>query len=328
MRFKSFTGFALLTTIVLFLSAAHSHDEGPTTVTLLAPGHPRAQFAGYYVAREKGFYAKRGLDVVLLRGDAHQDPAELLRKGQADLCTLTLLDGIRKSNGDARLVNIGQIVQRSSLMLIAMKSSGIDSPADMQGMKVGFSRVQDLAPLGGFLNKNKLTVQFIPQVPGINLFVRGGIDLIAGMLYDEYHAIINAGLDPEELRTFSLADEGMDFPEDGIYCLEKAFRSRTEQYRNFVKASLQGWKYALDYPDETLDIVMRYVMEMDLATNRAHQKWMLDRLRDVILVRGGDSPLGMLRREDYDRAVEAMKLRPAVDAPLHYSSFFIDCIGR
>ena len=245
---------------------------------------PQAQFAGYYVAKDKGIYEKYGIDLIMLRGGPDFPPSEMLAGGKTDIATMFLSTAIQKRAKGIALVNIGQIVQRSGFILVARKSSGILAPGDLNGKKIGLwpdSRLQALA----FLRKNNVKAIIVPQANTVNLFLRGGVDAASAMWYNEYHTIINAGIDEAELTTFFFDKYGLNFPEDGIYALEENVRKNRGLYCNFIKASLEGWRYAFQHPEEALDIVMRYVKEARLGTNSTHQKWMLARMKDIIIRR-------------------------------------------
>ena len=220
------------------------------------------------------------------------------------------------------LVNIAQVVERSSLMLISKKSSGIREPADMSGKKVG---VWDgdfmLQPLA-FFKQYYLTVQPVPLAGTINLFLRDGVDVAAAMWYNEYHTILNAGIDADELNTFFFRDHGLNFPEDGIYCRESMLRDHPQLARAFVQASLEGWQYAFAHPDEAIAIVLRYMAAVHVGTNAAHQRWMLARMRDVIVPADTPGTLGVLKPADYDLVARALKSHGWITAAPDFESFY------
>jgi len=288
---------------------------------------PQAQFAGYYVAHEKGFYQKFNLKVNILRGGPEWSSSECLEKGRADFVTMFLTTGIVKRALGVKLVNIGQIVQRSALMLVAKKSSGIHAPEDLQGKKVGLwgddFRIQPRA----FFQRYNISVNIIPQTTSLNLFLRGGVDAASAMWYNEYHMILNAGLDADELTTFFLSDHGMNFPEDGIYCMEDTFREDPELCCYFVRASIEGWKYAFAHPEEALDIVMKFVVAANVPTNRVHQKWMLERMKDIILPREKDTPMGGLPAQSYDQVALELKKNGLIDNIPAFRNFFVSCVS-
>ncbi|MBI4963553.1 MAG: ABC transporter substrate-binding protein [Desulfomonile tiedjei] len=283
------------------MAATFCAAETVTKVSLVPQWMPQAQFAGYMVALEKGFYREAGLDLTLIRGGPDSLPFEMLSSGRATFCTAWLSTGIQQRSAGNRVINLGQIVQQSALMLIAKKNSGITSPADLHGKRVGLwegdFRIQPRA----FFRQNNLMVEMVPLYCTANLFLRSGVDAISAMWYNEYHALLNCGLNPDELTAFFLKDFGLNFPEDGIYCLEETFLANPEVCARVVDASLRGWLYAFKHPEEALDVVMRYAEEAHTGTNRAHQRWMLARMKDLILPDGNGSGLGKLKIEDYSR---------------------------
>jgi len=143
------------------------------------------------------------------------------------------------------------------------------------------------------------------------------------MWYNEYHTIINAGLNPDELTTFFFHEHGLNFPEDGIYTLEKTFERDPSLSRAFVKASIEGWVYAFDHPDEALDIVLNYMVRAKIPANRTHQKWMLNRMKDLIDPPGQRLPMGMLQPTDYQRVSQELRESGVIQRTPDYKSFFV-----
>jgi NitT/TauT family transport system substrate-binding protein len=293
--------FCLVISLVLLGYAAPGQcpAEQLTKVSLVPQWIPQAQFAGYMMALEKGFYRDAGLDMTLIRGGPDNLPFEALSSHRATFCTGWLSTGIQQRSAGIRVINLGQIIQKSALMLIAKKSGGITSPADLHGKRVGLwegdFRIQPLA----FFRRNKLRVEMVPLYTTANLFLRGGVDAVSAMWYNEYHSLLNCGLNTDEMTVFFLSDFGLNFPEDGIYCLEETYRANPEVCARVVEASLKGWLYAFEHQEEALDLVMRYCEEAHTGTNRAHQRWMLARMKDLILPDGDRADLGKLKAGDY-----------------------------
>lgn len=242
----------------------------------------QAQFAGYYVAKEKGIYRKHGLDMVILKGGPDCSPVTYLRDGLADFAVLWLTMAMRHQEEGKRLVHLGQVVPRSSMMLVAKKSRHIRHPSDMNGKKVGVWPGDLGIPPRAFFKAYDIEVKAVPQAYTVNLFLRGGVDVASVMWYNEYHTILNTGVDPEELDVFSLYDYGLNFPEDGLYMLETAYRENPGLAAAFARASFEGWRRAFAHPEEALDIVLRYMRDAKIPANRVHQKWMLYRMKDLI----------------------------------------------
>jgi len=261
---------------------------------------PQAQFAGYYTALDKGIYRKHGIDLTIIGGGPNYSSAAYLRNGKADFAVLWLTTAIQARASGVKLVNLAQIVQKSSMMLVARKSSGIRTPADMNGRKVGLWGGDFAIPPHAFFNKFHIKAREVPQSYTVNLFLRGGIDVASAMWYNEYHTILNAGLDPDELSVFFLKDQGLDLPEDGLYALESTVRNDPDLAAEFARASLEGWDYAFAHPDEALDIIIRYMRQARIPANRVHQKWMLARMRDLLMAQNERKVTGLLKQSDYE----------------------------
>lgn len=285
---------------LLFFQLGTKGETDLTSCTMIPLWNPQAQFAGYYVAMEKGFYRKHGIDMTILRGGPACSGCEYLKDGRADFAILWLTTAIRQRGEGLRLVHLGQIIPKSSMMLVAKKSSNIQKPSDMNSKKVGLWGGDLAIPPHAFFKKYGLQVKEIPQSYTVNLFLRDGVDIASAMWYNEYHTILNTGIDPEELNVFSLSDYGLNFPEDGLYMLESAYKKNPILADAFVKASLEGWRYAFEHSEEALDIVIRYMREAKISANRTHQKWMLSRMQDLIMPVLEEGSYGRLKRPDFD----------------------------
>lgn len=306
------TAAALVVALPLVLMAASpgaaSGVSGLKPVSLIVQWLPQSQFAGYYMAEEKGFYTARGLDVTILRGGPDRDQMAYLRDGRAQFATFFLTGAlVYRDRGDP-LIHLAQVVNRSNLLLIARADAGIHSVGDLEGRRVSLWGEAFRAAYLGWLHANGVASLIVPQYYSVNLFLRRGVDACAAMYYNEYHMLYQAGVDWDEMVTFAMHDEGFDFPEDGIYCLEDTFVSDPEMCRAFAEASLQGWEYVAANPVETLDVVMREVGAVHVPTNRAHQRWMLESIVPTIMPGPEDDwELGELTAEDYAEAVATMQ---------------------
>ncbi|MHC1743789.1 MAG: ABC transporter substrate-binding protein [Syntrophobacteraceae bacterium] len=324
---------AILLAVLLFgvHGVSRAGEGGPPAeslkrVALIPQWQPQAQFAGYYVALEKGFYRDQGMEVTILQGGPDRPSAEWVRTGAAQFATLFLSTAILERSKGTRLVNLGQIVQVSSQLLIAKRASGIQSLQAMDGRKVGLWAAElSILPTALF---RKLGVHptIIPQSSTVNLFLKGGVDVASAMWYNEYHTILSAGMDPEDLVVFRLSDT-MSFPEDGIYCLDTTYRSDPDMCCRFVRASLLGWRYAFDHEEEALDIVMKVVDGAQIATNRVHQKWMLRCMRELVKpVRPGGA-LGTLAEADYQAVASQLQASGLMTEGIPMTDFRVDCAG-
>ena len=285
---------------------------------------PQAQFAGYYAAHEKGFYRKHGIDLTILRGGPGAPPAEMLLKNKVQVTSMFLSEALRQREKKVKLINIGQIVQRSGFILVAKKDSGITRPEDLNHKKVSLWENFRIQPRA-FFRKYGINVTPVNQGATVNLFLRGGVDAASAMWYNEFHAILNAGLNEEELTTFFFDQHGLNFPEDGIYVLAEAYQKDPALYCKFVRATLEGWEYAFAHPEETLDVVMKHIHEAKAATNRVHQKWMLARMKDLMMSGEQRMPTGILDSKDYQMVARELQKGGMIKQIPPYSEFYVHC---
>ena len=242
---------------------------------------PQTQFAGSYVALEKGFYEEEGLDVNIVHfgGSSTESVVDKIQHHDADIITTQLLSAMLAREKGVKLINVLQTSQENGLMCVG--HFPLDSPQALDSTrigrwKVGFGEVCDV-----FCYRNDLHVQWIPYIQGINLFVSGAVDALLCYSYSEYLQLVLAtGGIPEENR-ICFRDYGLDFPEDGVYVTERFYEKNRAAVDKFVRASRRGWDYAREHREEALDISMRFIRENNVTTNRTLQKMMLDEVLDL-----------------------------------------------
>ncbi len=298
-------------------------DDAPLAHATFVPQWiPQAQFAGYMMALEKGFYKDLGLEMEILRGGPSNPPIEALKSGSATFCTAWLSTAVQQRCSGLKLVNLAQIIQRSALMLIARKSRGINALIDLNGRRIGLWQGDFKIQPDSLFKLQHLNVIEVPMYSTVNLFLKRAVDVISAMWYNEYDTLLNSGFSQDELTTFFFSDYGLNFPEDGIYCLEETLKEKPEVCKSFVQASLQGWMYAFNHQDETINVVMRCAEAAHTGTNRAHQMWMLARMKDLILPVGNKTILGALDEEQYKLVTTTLLSLGLIDNPPLFEDFY------
>ena len=323
MRSSGILGLALA--MLMLAGGGPARGEEAKPVSLQLQWRPQAQFAGYIVAREMGFYKDAGLPRLDLRWYAEGDPPmKLVLDGKADFCTAWLSQAIVLRAQGAKIVNVAQIMQKSALMLVARRGSGIVKPQDMNGRRVGlWGGDWDVQP-SAFFKKFGVRPEIVPQSYSIAPFLRGAVDVASAMYYNEYHKLIEAGLGADEMQTFFFSDYGMNFPEDGLYCAEATRRERAKVCRAFVSASIKGWAYAARNEAETLALVMKYCDQEHLATNQNHQRWMLRAMIELIQHRVGreSAQWGTLLPEDFEHVANVLCDQKLIQGAPRYEDFY------
>ncbi len=318
----SITAFMSVLLMVYVVMLPLGAAETPLKKATLMPlWEPQAQFTGYYVALDKGIYARNGIDLKILRAGPGHSPAEALEKGTADFAILWLSTALQHRSAGTEFVNLAQIIQRSSKMLISKKTTGINTIADMEGKKVGLFGGDESIPFRTLFANHHVKVREVRQSHTVNLFLRGGVDVTSAMWFNEYHTILDSGIDPDELNVIFLRDQGMNFLEDGIYTMEKTVHKDPALATAFVTASLEGWRYAFDHPDEALNIVLKYMHEAQLPASRMHQKWMLDRMQDLMMPAAPEARFGQLKEQDYLYVCHALQQQGLIRTYPDYATF-------
>lgn len=317
------TFFNILFILILILNTGMQglSAQSLTTIRYMPHWLHQAQFAGLYMAYEKGYYADAGLNVEILDGGPAFPMGKVFTDDIADMGTMFLSGAIELADEGVQVVNIGQLSKKSALIFIAKKSDSINTVDDFHGKKIGIWRSDFRELPMAFIKKYNINAEIVPITSTINLFLEGGIDIMCVMWYNEYDQVYLAGIDHEDLNAFYFFDYGLNFPEDGIYCKKSFLQQHTGACRNFVEATMKGWKYAFDHKEETLDVVLQYMKKRNIPANLAHQRWMLDIMENVILG-DGDSLNIELSREDYLRTARVLKESGSIDKIMEFDEFF------
>ena len=330
--------FFALFALPLPSSAQAAQSAAPVrllTVDLALQWLPQSQFAGYYMAVQKGFYREAGLYVRLRHADGQNSSLSLLDKGEVQMATSFLTDAIiaaepdadartsatlsfswsKTAGQDARaasrrvkpdIVQLAQIVRRSNLLLVGWRELGIQTAADLSGKKVSYWLGSFSAAYETFFRESGVTPISIPQFYSVNLFLRKGVAACAAMEYNEYNRILQAGVEPDSLTVFSLRDQGFGFPEDGLYARADWFESHRDAALAIRDATMKGWRYANEHRDEVLDYVLAEARRAGISTNRAHEKWMLEHILASIFIDSDDAVSTSLPADEYTKVTTAL----------------------
>lgn len=283
---------------------------------------PQAQFAGYYVAKEKGFYKDAGIDVEIVHPTTSLQVTAMLKSGKADVISLFLTTALACKTQGLDIVNIGQISQHSSIMIVTKKSSGIEKLEQLKGKKLGVWKSGfDELPKALIAEKN-IKVEWIPILSTVNLFMLDGIDAMTVMSYNEYDQIINSGLDENELNVFPLADFGYDIPEDGLYCLRSTYEKKKSELNKLLISTLKGWQYTTDNKDAALDIVLQTMQLAHVPANKAHQDWMLVKTLELIQPGHKKVKFGELLETDFMNAATIINKRDKSSSTYLFTDFY------
>ncbi|MBV7380217.1 ABC transporter substrate-binding protein [Maritimibacter sp. DP4N28-5] len=295
---------AAVAALALTPAAALAQDE----VTLQLKWVTQAQFAGYYVAQEQGFYEEEGLDVTIKPGGPDIAPVQVLMGGGADVMVDWMPSALAAREQGAPVVNIAQPFKSSGMMLTCLKETGIESPDDFAGNTLGvwffgneYPFLSWMSTLGIPTEGGEDGVEVLKQGFNVDPLLQKQAACISVMTYNEYWQIIDAGISEDDLVTFKYEDQGVATLEDGLYVLEEnladdAFKDKMVR---FVRASMKGWKWAEENPEEAAMIVLDN--DETGAQTEEHQVRMMGEIAK--LTAGSD---GALDVADYDRTVATL----------------------
>ena len=226
----------------------------------------QAQFAGYYVAKEKGFYKDAGLDVDIVHPSITQPAISRIRNNESQATTLQLCQAMEIIGDGIPLVNILQTSMNNAMVIVSRRD---EDPLKQKGMKVGIWNAGFGQLAICMSNKDHLNYEWIRFASSVNLFVSGAIDATLAMSYNEYYQLAQAGVKLSERNVYRFCDHGYNVQEDGVYMTRTYYDEHRDEARSFARASKQGWEWAANHPEETLDIVMKYVRRDHIGTYRS-----------------------------------------------------------
>ncbi len=314
----------LLVWIMMLLACSRIHAGELRKVNFMPMWLPQPQFAGFYMAREKGFYEKYGLDVTILERGYNEDVLTDLVRGKSHFGIMNLLTAIEKRASGEDIVNVGQVFQRSAIEFVARKTSGINTPQDFNGRKIAVWRTVLRAQTLGFIKTQNITAKIFSVDEGISFFLKGAVDIIPVMHYNGYNTLVNHGIDAEELTVFRLKDFDMDFPEDGIYCLARTYKTAPKLVQRFVNASMEGWQYAVTHPDEAVALMEKIRLSENLITNPVHLQWMMNVMPEMIRPKTPENPDAQLARSDFEKAVNFLLKTQTISRRVSYDEFYVN----
>ncbi|MEM8795976.1 MAG: ABC transporter substrate-binding protein [Pseudomonadota bacterium] len=298
--------------------AAQAADK----LTLQLKWVTQAQFAGYYVAKDKGFYEEVGLDIEIKPGGPDIAPPQIIAGGGADVIIDWMPSALASREKGVKLVNIAQPFKRSGMMLTCRKDTGITQPADFKGKTLGVWFFGNEYPFLSWMSQLGIPteggtdgVTVLKQGFNVDPIIQKQADCVSTMTYNEYWQIIDAGFTPDDLVVFNYTDQGVATLEDGLYVLESALEDdkMVDKLARFVKASMKGWEYARSNIDEAVEIVLEN--DASGAQTEEHQLRMMGEINK--LTEGSDGTLDVAAAEQTVKTLLAGGSDPVIsEAPV------------
>jgi NitT/TauT family transport system substrate-binding protein len=295
--------------------------EALEPVSLQLQWFTQAQFAGYFAARDKGFYEDMCLDVTIVEGGVEIVPQTQLANGDVDFALAWVPKALASREAGADIVNIAQIYQRSGTLQVSFVEQGITTPEDFAGKKIGnwgFGNEYEVFAAIGQAGLDPATdVELVGQQFDMVALLDGSIDAAEAMTYNEYAQVLEAVnpdtgelYQPEDFNVISYEEIGVGMLQDAIWA-DAARLADDVDYKDaatrFVAASMQGWAYCRDNVEECRDIVV----SSGSTLGASHQLWQMNEVNKLIW----PSPdgIGYIDQNAWDRTVEISQNTPNLE---------------
>ncbi|MFQ5614049.1 MAG: ABC transporter substrate-binding protein [Anaerolineae bacterium] len=327
---------AILLLVALFVAACGPGQAAPqeaVPVKLQLQWVAQSQFAGYYAAVAKGFYAEEGLDVTILEGAVDIVPQQVVASGQAEFGLAWVPKVLASREEGADLVNIAQVFQRSGTLEVSWKDTGITSVADMRGKRVGtwgFGNEHELfaALRGEGIDPNNASDVTIVQQPfDMLLLINREIDAAEAMTYNEYAQVLEAVnpetgelYQPEDLNVIDFNDVGTAMLQDHVFVDADwlAQEGNEDLAVRFLRASFKGWIFCRDNFEECVDIVL----DNGPTLGKGHMTWQLNEINALIWP--SPNGIGIMDQSLWDQTVQVSVEGGVISAPPSSDAFRTD----
>lgn len=314
-RPRAFLAVTTVATLVLSACTAASPSPGELTpVRVQLQWAPQAQFAGYFAAKEKGFYADEGLNVDIVPGGPDVIPQVAGSASNGPEFTISWVPKVLEARGadePSDLVDIAQIFQRSGTLSVSWKDSNITGPADFAGKKVGvwdFGNEFEVTAAGRTVGLEEGTdYTKVIQPFDMTLLLSRDIDVAEAMIYNEYAQVLEATnpdtgelYQPSDLNVIDYNDVGTAMLQDALFARASwlAEAGNEEIAVKFLRATFRGWIYCRDNAEECVNLVLA----AGSTLGAGHQAWQLNEINALIW----PSPdgIGQLDQALWDQTVQ------------------------
>ena len=284
MRFKIFSRthaiFIVFILPALFAASCGKKEVATTIpqdkVTVQLSWFHSAEFIGFYVADQLGYYANENLDVTLLAGGPEIDPVAAVVADTAQIGVTSGDSILRAQSGGQDLIAISSIFRKSPLMIMTLSNSGITSPQDLTGKTVGvvstgLDTTWDIQFIA-MLKKTGIDPNGIKFVP--NEEFHGAADLHTGRMDASSgtfstNELVQAKIDGEDVVSIYYGDYGVEFYNNVIFTKAQLTADNPKLVQRFIRATLQGYQYAIEHSKEAAALTIKYDETLDVAFQQA-----------------------------------------------------------
>jgi NitT/TauT family transport system substrate-binding protein len=294
--------FLSLIICAIISCASKAPQRPPDTVTLQLKWVHQAQFAGFYVAQEKGYYSRENIQINFLEGGPDIDIVQPVISGVADFGILSPDDILLSRSLGQPLTAISAIYRRSAVVFLSMADSGIKRPQDFMGKKIaslgsgGSNEFQkQLLAMIKELNLDPRGMEYLPYDSNYQTFLNGQVDITPAYATGGLIRLRQMGL---KLNLIWPSDYGIRFYSDTLCAADRLVSANPALVTRFLRASLQGWQDAVEDYRSAVNVTLKYARDADPQLQAAMMEAMLP------LIHTGEDHLGWMKpvvwQEMYD----------------------------
>ncbi|OGF27247.1 hypothetical protein A2331_03700 [Candidatus Falkowbacteria bacterium RIFOXYB2_FULL_34_18] len=292
----------LIITIISIISGCALQKKSPKleNVTLKLKWLHQAQFAGNYAAKEKGIYEKYGLNTTLEPFSFESPTIEAVVSGKAEF-GITGADELMLAREKGLPIKALAVIYKTNpVCAYSLQNSNITKPQDFLGKTIGIERASDgtevnigilYSAMMSRLGINREKINEITIGYDASELLAGKTDISTGYIINEPHQVVEAG---QKVNTILMADYGVNMYADVLFTTEDIINKKPDLVEKFVRATLDGWQFAIENQEETIDMILKYAVN----SSREHQKYMLE--TSIPLIYTGDSPLGWMDAKQWE----------------------------
>jgi NitT/TauT family transport system substrate-binding protein len=265
-------GAAAVLLLVLALAAAGcgGDDNGgggdaqagaPAKIRMQLSWIPDAQFAGYLLAKEKGYYSEENLEVELLPGGPNVNAVQQVVTGAAEMTVNKVSELYAARDKRLPIVSIAQFDQRSSFPLVARNEDGIDGPADLKGKKIGIwyggDEYEFFALMKKFGIDPEKDIELFEQGFTMDPWLKGDYPVAMVTTFNELNVIRLSGLKDDQLTIINPSDYGISVPHGALLANQQWLQGNKDAAARFVRATMKGWDYAFANAEEAAGVAAK-----------------------------------------------------------------------
>jgi ABC-type nitrate/sulfonate/bicarbonate transport system substrate-binding protein len=315
----------LLTLLAVFLSVACGPLQQPVepdSVTLQLKWLHGAQFAGFYMAQEKGYYAEENIELTMLPGGLENNSIDEVVSGQADF-GIWAGDSLLAARLEGESFKaLAAVIQINPSAYFSLAETGISKPADLAGKRVAYIETDLLFP--SVLQSAGLTLDDIESYPldfDLTPLLNGEVDVWTGYLTNQ---VVNLEAEGHELNVILAYDYGAFIYSDVLFAKESLIEDNPDLVLRFVRASMRGWEYALEHPEEAVAATLNVDPTLDQLEREMNAT--------IPLVDAGQKPLGIMEAVIWETTQDIMLengvISETIDLPSLYTNQFVENAAR